>query len=88
METRKITAIIKAKPYLGWDLKSVDTLSDDAAFERILNFGDWNDVQNAIKILSISNAKTIFLRLAEKERTNLRPQTVNYFKLYFDKYAP
>ena len=87
MKNQKITTITKAKPYLCWELKDKTLLSDESAFERILNYGEWEDVQDAIRILSFNKAKSIFLHLANKNRTNLRKKTINYFKYYFDRNA-
>lgn len=79
--------IIKKKPYLIWYTKSYDSLSDEAVVEAVLNYGDWDDVQELIKILGIKKTAKIFRKQISGFRTNYRSEVKNYFKLYFDKHA-
>lgn len=79
--------IIKKKPYLIWYTKSYDSLSDEAVVEAVLNYGDWEDVQELIKILGIKKTAKIFRKQISGFRTNYRSEVKNYFKLYFNKYA-
>ncbi len=55
--------------------------------EHILNYGDWQDYLTFEKKLGIKETKSIFEKLKNKKRTSLRKKTINYFKLYFEKYA-
>ena len=79
--------ILKNKPYLVWYVKDINDISEESMFEHILNYGNWQDYLKAEKILGISKADTLFQKLKSKQRTNLRPQTINYFQNYFQKYA-
>lgn len=79
--------LIKRKPYLIWYTKSYDQLQDESVVEAVLNYGDWDDVQEIIKILGIKRVADIFRTYALRPRTNYLPQIRNYFSLYFDKYA-
>lgn len=81
---------IKKRKYLIWWVKDYDKLNAEAIVEATLNYGDWNDVQTLIKILGIKKVAKIF-RVKSKPskmgRQNYQSEVVNYFKLYFQKYA-
>lgn len=81
-----IQNFIKKKPYLAWYTKNFEELSDKAAVEAILNYGDWGDVQKMIKILGIRKTEAIFNTQIRQKRCNYNPKIKNYFKLYFKKY--
>ena len=55
--------------------------------EHILGYGDWEDFINFEKIFGIKEAQALFEGLKGKKRANLKPQTINYFSNYFNKYA-
>ncbi|MBU2542250.1 hypothetical protein KJ785_01670 [Patescibacteria group bacterium] len=81
---------LKSKPYLIWYVKDISKVSPEAAVEAVLNYGDWSDVQKLIKILGIKKVAEIFRKKSKKSkigRTNYRPEVINYFNLYFKKYA-
>jgi len=42
--------ILRKKPYLAWDVKNTDRLSEESLFERILNYGDWDDYLQVEKL--------------------------------------
>jgi len=83
----KLQDIFLQKSYLVWDLKNPDGLSEDSMVERIINYGNWDDVMQAISILGIAKVSSIFNASINQTRNNYRPQTINFFKLYFQKYA-
>lgn len=82
-----IQEFIKKRPYLVWYVKDAGKLNDESIVEHTLNFGNWDDVQEIIKILGIKKAAEIFNKEANKKRSNFRPEIKNYFRLYFHKYA-
>ncbi|TSC95166.1 MAG: hypothetical protein CEN87_178 [Parcubacteria group bacterium Licking1014_1] len=83
-----IQDIIRKKPYLIWYVKNYDSLDESAIVEAVLNYGDWDDVQQLIKLLGVKKTAKIFRKQISGFRTNYRSEVKNYFKLYFDKYAP
>ena len=83
----RLQSIIKKKPYLAWDISPQADLSDKSTLEHILNFGDWEDFQNARRILGLSSLKALFDQIITAKRSNLRPQTLNFFTLYFSRYV-
>jgi hypothetical protein len=83
----EIHEFIKKRPYLIWYVKDYDALDNEAIVEAVLNYGEWEDVQEMIQILGIKEVATIFRRKSKEKRCNYLPKTKNYFNLYFNKYA-
>lgn len=82
--------IIKKKPYLIWYTKNYDRLSDESVVEAVLNYGDWDDVQELISILGIKRVAEIFRTQTTNRkwgRTNYRTLTKRYFDRYFQAHA-
>ncbi len=78
---------IKERKYLFWSTANYQKLSPAVVLEQTLNYGDFSDVQELFKLLGIKRAATIFRQQLEHHRSNYSPQVVNYFKLYFRRYA-
>lgn len=81
---------IKKRKYLIWWVKNYDKLKAESIVEATLNYGDWDDVQTLIKILGIKKVAKIFReksRPSKVGRQNYRSEVINYFKLYFNRYA-
>jgi len=83
-----IQDFIKKRPYLVWSTRNYEALSDATILEAVLNYGDWDDVKKAIKILGLKKAARIFRQKSRQKRCNYLSKTKNYFELYFNKYAP
>jgi len=83
----KFQQLFSKKPYLAWYVRDKQRLSEESMFEHVLNYGDWEDYLMVEDALGIKKAHSLFQKLKSKKRVNLRPQTVNYFSLYFQKYA-
>ena len=83
----KIHEFIKKRPGLVWSTMQYDKLSEEAIVEAVLNYGDFKDVNEVIKILGIKRVAEIFKEQAGQKRCNLRPEVKHYFNLYFKKYA-
>lgn len=79
--------IIRKKPYLIWWVKDYDALDNEAVVEAVLNGGDWEDVQNLIKVLGMQKVSKIFHTQTHRKRCNYQPKVVDYFSRYFDYYA-
>ena len=82
-----IRQFIKERPYLVWYVKNLNKLSLESIIEHVLNYGNWKDVQELIRILGIEKVAKIFREQIKKRRCNYRPEIKNYFRFYFDKYA-
>lgn len=83
----RVQDLIKRKPYLLWHTKNYRNLSDEAAVEAVLNYGDFDDVKKLIRILGIKKAAAIFRKQTSRRRRNYHPKIAHYFKLFFAKYA-
>jgi len=70
-----------------WYVKEPGRLNDESIVEHTLNYGDWDDVQKLIKILGIKKTSKIFNKQISQRRVNYDAKILNYFKLYFSKYA-
>ncbi len=77
---------IKKRKYLFWDVH-LDGLDEPAVVERILNYGDWNDVQEMFGVIGIKRVAEIFAGQTVNKRNNYDKKIKNYFRLYFNKYA-
>lgn len=82
-----IKNFIKKRSYLMWSVEDFDNVSEEAIVEAVLNYGDFDDVQEMIDILKIRNVAKIFEKQIKRKRNNYSPKIKNYFKLYFKKYA-
>ena len=87
MKTKNIHEFIKERPYLVWYVKDLDKLNEESIVEHVLNYGNWDDVQEMIKILGVKKIAEIFEKESNRKRSNYRPEIKNYFRLYFRKYA-
>lgn len=83
----KLARLFEEKPYLAWYVRDKKSLSEESMLEHILNNGDWDDYLTTEGMLGVSKTKAIYQKLKTKKRVNLRPQTQNYFDLYFQKYV-
>ncbi|OHA31575.1 MAG: hypothetical protein A3B11_00825 [Candidatus Taylorbacteria bacterium RIFCSPLOWO2_01_FULL_44_26] len=78
---------VRKRKALFWSTKNYDGLSNAAVVEGILNYGDMDDVRELIAILGIREVARIFRENTNRARVNYLPEIVNYFQLYFKKYA-
>ena len=79
--------IIKKKPILAWSSKNPQKISDEAVLEAVLNYGDWDDFQQFIKIKGLRQTADMFTKTLKNKRKNYRPEVEYYFQLYFQKHA-
>jgi len=86
--TKREKFILKRK-YLFWYVKDPTKVDDASLVEAVLNLGNWDDVQELIKLLGIKKVSDIFKDSTSPDRfrTNYGKKTTNYFNLYFEKYA-
>ncbi len=82
-----LNQFIQSRPYLVWYVKDVENISEDSVVEHVLNYGDWKDFQELIRIIGIERVARDFRQRADVPRTNYRPEIKNLFQLYFDRYA-
>lgn len=78
---------IKKRSHLFWYIQDTKTLSEKAIVEAVLNYGNFDDVRELISLLGIKKVAAIFRKQIHRKRVNYDPKILNYFKLYFEKYA-
>jgi hypothetical protein len=75
--------------YIPEDKK--EDLSPDVVVEFILNYGDMDMIKELLSIMGINRvAKTFFesINLSERRRGNYNELTLNFFTIFFNRYAP
>lgn len=82
-----IKNFVKRRLYLFWYIDDVEHLSEEAIVEGVLNYGDFEDIKKLISILGLKRVARIFKKQLKHKRVNYDDKIINYFKLYFDKYA-
>jgi len=83
----ELKKFMRERRHLVWYIKNPEALDVESIVEHTLNYGDWNDVQKLIKIIGIKKMAEVFRKQTIGPRLNYRPEVINYFKLYFKKYA-
>lgn len=86
--TSTLHQFTKKRRPLFWSTKDTDSLNKEAIVEAVLNYGDWDDVQELIHILGIKDVARIFRsQTTNRTRINYNQKIAQYFRLYFKKYA-
>jgi hypothetical protein len=85
MKSEQLQILVKQNLPIFWDIdqSKINKLSDEVIFERFLGYSDIPQIKKLIQILGNEKAFLIFKKISQKDRKNLRPQTINLFKLYF-----
>jgi len=67
-----------------------ETVSDELLVEMVLNYGSMDDVRALFEVMSIKNVAKIFfdsIGKSERRKGNFHELTLNYFTLFFNRYA-
>jgi len=92
MNTAEVKEFINQQKFLFWYIpedKKQD-ISNEFLVETILNYGDIKAVKQLIKILGINEVAKLFYSLvnnSSRKKGNLHELTINFFTLFFNKYA-
>lgn len=80
---------ISARAHLIWYVKDLRGLNPESVVEHTLNYGNWRDVQELIRIMGIEEVARIFRKqmVTGRQKGNYRKPIRYYFGLYFDKHA-
>ena len=87
---RELGDFIASRKELVWYVKDPRALSREAVVQAVLNYGNWRDVQELIRILGMEGAARAFYRdigVSERRRGNYYPDVLRYFDLYFKRHA-
>ena len=79
--------IIRKKPHLIWYSKNYDGFTEKTIFEHVLNYGEWDDVQELVRIYGYDKCYKIFQELTKELRQNLYPQVKHFYNLYFSSHV-
>jgi len=85
-----VKAFIKEHRSLFWYIKESEKehISPILLVETILNYGDLDSIKQLFALLGINVVAEIFYHTTrQRTRINYFPQVVNFFNLYFEKYA-
>jgi len=79
-----------AERKLIWWVKDYAALDEEPIVEATLNYGDWRDVQELIRIMGMEQVARIFRKqmVTGRQRGNYHKRTRHYFELYFAHHAP
>jgi hypothetical protein len=67
-----------------------EEIGNDLLVETILNYGDINAVKNLLTLLGPKNVAKVFfdsINQSERKKNNYHELTLNYFTLFFNRYA-
>lgn len=81
---------IAARKGLVWYVKDPRALSEESVVQAVLNYGNWQDVQELIRIMGVERAAQAFYRdigVSARRRGNYYPDVLHYFELYFKRHA-
>ena len=92
MRSLEIKKYIEDRHYLFWysPVPKNESVSDELLVETVLNYGNLEDVRALFKVMNIKNVSNIFfdsINKSERHKGNYHELTINYFTLFFNKYA-
>lgn len=92
MNSQKIQEFIREHSDLFWytPKEQKENISKEFLVETILNYGDLTAVKQLMKIIGIKQSAKIFFnstQLSDRRKGNFHELTINYFTLFFSRYA-
>ena len=89
MNSPEIKAFIRENSHLFWWIKpeEKENISLNLLTEAILNYGDLQDIKQLFTLVGIKKVAYIFFQQISGLRPNYPPETIQFFTLYFKKYA-
>jgi len=88
---RELGDFIAARKELVWYVKDPRALGEEAVVQAVLNYGNWRDVQELIRIMGMEGVARAFYRdigVSARRRGNYHLHTLRYFERYFARHAP
>lgn len=92
MRSERVKEYIRARGELFWyspDDKG-ESVSDELLVEHVLNYGTMEDVRELFNVMGLREVAEVFRRttsISERRRNNYNPRTLNYFSMFFERYA-
>jgi len=90
--TPEVKQFIEEHQHLFWysPKPKSETVPDELLVETLLNYGHINEIKELFNVMGIRNVAKIFfdsINMSERRKGNFFDLTVNYFTLYFNRYA-
>ena len=87
MNDAEIKEYIKENGSLFWWIKDSEkeNISINLLIETILNYGNEKNIKRLFELVGIKRVASIFYKQISGKRKNYYPQTINFFRLYFEK---
>jgi len=92
MRSPEVKKYIDDHQHLFWysPAPKSETVSDELLVEMILNYGNMNELRSLFDVMGINGVAKIFfdsIAKSERRKGNYYELTVNYFTLFFNRYA-
>jgi hypothetical protein len=92
MRSQAVKDFIREHQALFWysPKDKTETVPDDLLVEMILNYGDLKTINQLFRVMGMQTVADIFfhsIHLSERRKNNYYDLTVNYFTLFFNRYA-
>jgi hypothetical protein len=92
MNSPEIKAFIRKNSALFWYIpeEKKEDISEEVLVEFILNYGDMEALKDLLRIMGINKVAEIFftsVNKSERRKGNYHELVVNFFTLYFNRYA-
>ena len=92
MRNPEIKKFIDDHQHLFWysPMPKSETVSDELLVETVLNYGNMDEVKELFAVMGINEASKIFfgsIGKSERRKGNYHELTLNYFTLFFNRYA-
>jgi hypothetical protein len=81
---------ISKRKGLIWYVRDLRALDETSVVEHTLNYGNWEDFKELVRIMGIDEVARIFRKqmVTGRQRGNYHIKTRHYFEKYFERYAP
>ena len=92
MRSPEVKKFIDDHQYLFWysPAPKSETVNDDLLVEMVLNYGNMEQLRELLTVMGIKNVAKIFfdsINLSERRKGNYHELVLNYFTLFFNRYA-
>jgi len=93
MRSPEIKKFIDGCQHLFWysPAPKSETVSDELLVETVLNYGNMDDLKGLLAVMGINEVAKIFfdsIDKSERRKGNYHELILNYFTLFFNRYAP
>jgi len=92
MRSEELKNFIRENGYLFWYTPEDkgEKVTDELLVETMLNYGDLDQIRGLFKLMGMQQVAQVFfhdINLSERRKNNYNELTINYFILFFNRYA-